>query len=467
MIPSQGLAGLTAQPKGGLPASSSGGQAMAKYFDLAKKLSDGQLADVMAGKSMDVPQFVAMTEAMGRRQLRQAVEGAQAQAQAQQPTVKDQLLADYQQGRQAHMIPEQRAAGIDQLPADNMVALGEGHATGGIISFDGGGEVPRFYGGGNPWDRLRQNDQDPDVFLSNAWFKKNFEGEGGIAGSSAAKRKASIEKQLSLNAKENPEFGEPIVRSDEDPYGAAKQSTNTVVPNSAPAVTEPPINTNAPQGKGKPDSGLPAIDISKPTTFERRASPYAGMSAEKVDVEGLKDKGFGEGLMRASQMILSKPRLSEAIGAGLGALADQGLATRKEINAAKKDARDYDLLLTKSKEAFEQGQDQLGFHYDELAEKKRHNPIMEQAALITANAHMKSAQGKENAPDAQMIKLAYEHLDKQLKDNIQFRQKFNQWSPDEQMQYISALAMQNKQLYTGMQSPGKSGAPVKFLGFES
>lgn len=55
MIPSQGLAGLTAQPKGGLPASSSGGQAMAKYFDLAKKLSDGQLADVMAGKSMDVP----------------------------------------------------------------------------------------------------------------------------------------------------------------------------------------------------------------------------------------------------------------------------------------------------------------------------------------------------------------------------------------------------------------------------
>ena len=136
----QGLAAISQQPTGGLPASSSGGQAMAKYFELAKKMSDGQLADIMAGKSMDVPQFVAMTEAMGRRQLRQAVEGAQAQQQAQQPSVKDQLIADYQAGRQAHMMHPQTVAGVDQLPAPNMRTL----AGGGIIAFEDGGEVQHF-----------------------------------------------------------------------------------------------------------------------------------------------------------------------------------------------------------------------------------------------------------------------------------------------------------------------------------
>ena len=213
------------------------------------------------------------------------------------------------------------------------------------------------------------------------------------------------------------------------------------------------------------DAGLSAIDVSKPTTFERRSSPYAGLSAEKVDFEGLKDKGFGEGLMKMGAGLLSAPG-SKGLAAGIQALAESGAISRKEIAGLKKDAREYDLNIKKAEEAFNQGQDELGFHYEGLAEKKRHNPIMEKAALISANASMKAAQGKENAPDAQMIKLAYEHLDKQLRDNIQFRQKFNQLSPEEQMQYISALAMQNKQLYTGMQSSGKSGAPVKFLGFE-
>ncbi len=35
-----------------------------------------------------------MTEAMGRKKLRTAMQGAQAQAQLQQPSVKDKLLAE-------------------------------------------------------------------------------------------------------------------------------------------------------------------------------------------------------------------------------------------------------------------------------------------------------------------------------------------------------------------------------------
>ena len=150
----QGLAAISQQPTGGLPASSSGGQAMAKYFELAKKMSDGQLADIMAGKNMDVPQFVAMTEAMGRRQLRQAVEGAEAQQQAQQPPVKDQLLAEYQAGRQAHMMQPLTVAGVDKIPAPNMADIGEGRAAGGIIAFEDGGKVQHFFKGDSVEDEI-------------------------------------------------------------------------------------------------------------------------------------------------------------------------------------------------------------------------------------------------------------------------------------------------------------------------
>ena len=44
-------------------------QNMSATMALAKKMSDMQLADVLAGKNMDVPQFVAMTEAMGAQAI--------------------------------------------------------------------------------------------------------------------------------------------------------------------------------------------------------------------------------------------------------------------------------------------------------------------------------------------------------------------------------------------------------------
>jgi hypothetical protein len=56
-----------------------------------------------------------------------------------QPTVVDQQIA--QMGPSAAPMPED--VGIGQLPAQNM----QGMAGGGIVAFDGGGEVPRFAGG--------------------------------------------------------------------------------------------------------------------------------------------------------------------------------------------------------------------------------------------------------------------------------------------------------------------------------
>jgi hypothetical protein len=109
-----------------------------------------------------------------------------------------------------------------------------------------------------------------------------------------------------------------------------------------------------------------AINLSQPTTFERRASPFGQLSAEPVDVEGLKSRGFGEGLMRLSAGLLSAPG-AKGVSAGIAGLAEQAGLTRKETNALKKDARDYDLNRTRAEAAFEQGQDELGLKFTEAA----------------------------------------------------------------------------------------------------
>ena len=108
----------------GVPRSDNAMTDMAAVMARVRKMSDSQLADILAGKDVSVPQFAAMTEAMGRRQLRDAVKGAQAQQQAQQPSIKDQL-----------MMADAQEAGLAALPAPNMTDIDM--ASGGIVAFEG------------------------------------------------------------------------------------------------------------------------------------------------------------------------------------------------------------------------------------------------------------------------------------------------------------------------------------------
>ena len=153
--PQAGLAAI-AQPATAPKGMSSGN--MAQVMSLARKMSDAQLADVLQGKSLDVPQYVAMTEAMGRKQLRTAMQGQQAMAQAQQPSVKDKLLMGeqpqmpqgmpmppqqpvmaaegglmYADGGPIDMNYGQAGGGIAELPAPNMEPMTM--AGGGIVAF--------------------------------------------------------------------------------------------------------------------------------------------------------------------------------------------------------------------------------------------------------------------------------------------------------------------------------------------
>jgi hypothetical protein len=365
-----GLGALTQMgptPKGRSPSNM--GQVMA----MARKMSDMQLADVLQGKSLDIPQFAAMTEAMGRKSLRNAMQGAEAQMQAKQPSVKDKLLAE----EAAQQLPE--ASGIGQLPAPNMASMGM--AGGGIIAFDDGGEVPRFQNRG-----LVGAEDFTDEELKNLGVvNKNFINQPNI------KRRLDAERErrmmdpynVAANAPKAPP-GNPLVS---EPAGA-----EVAVP---PAALNPPPlggaapNAAAPRPTGG-GGGSPVVDpfaalnfdtskydekykalFGADPTFTKRDSPYYGMKYEGEDAGKVKEQGIGFGLMKAGQALLKNPTFAGGLGDAIGAFGDQGWLTAKEIKAAKKDERDYNFNMAKANELFEQGEGDRALKIQTLAQAKQ------------------------------------------------------------------------------------------------
>lgn len=92
---------------------------------------DSRLLAVLQGHDNSLPMAVAMSAKQQRDKLEAAGKAQQAQMGAKQPSVRDQMLAK-------DLPPAQ--AGLDQLPAENMQAMGEpGMAAGGIVAFGMGG----------------------------------------------------------------------------------------------------------------------------------------------------------------------------------------------------------------------------------------------------------------------------------------------------------------------------------------
>jgi hypothetical protein len=349
------------------------------------------LADVLAGKDVSIPQYVAMTEAMGRKQLRQAVDGAQAQQQAQQPSVKDRLLAE----QQAEM------GGIASLPAPNMESVDM--ASGGIIAFDQGGDVPRYNGSAEEEQLIRDREQvglldqigagildvaslpiragagvvNPFIRDARRLTGANIPYVGDIANLDpnvkAQAGKESLdsmtpfydtyvrgrEKALKNKAKDAKDLALfDAATEDFEKERAAKK----VVKNEAPAGGD---GSGAGAGAGAGSGKGAAVEPAK-----GRENPFIGLTTDQVDFNKLKSQGMGEGLMKAAAGLLSKPTFAAGLGAGISALADSGMASRKEIAGLRKDAQDYNLLRMKASEAFEQGREDLALKYAKMAQDK-------------------------------------------------------------------------------------------------
>ena len=134
-------AGLSALLKPDAASRGKPAESMEKLFNVAKDLPDSVLADVLAGRSLQVPQYLAMLVATGRKNLRTAMQGVQARAQMQQPSVKDRLLTEEAvspmmgQPMPGQMPVMAAEGGLASLPAPNMDSVDM--ADGGIIAFNG------------------------------------------------------------------------------------------------------------------------------------------------------------------------------------------------------------------------------------------------------------------------------------------------------------------------------------------
>lgn len=423
MTPSMGMAapkGMAAAPQAGLAAIAQPAQApkgkssgnMAQVMALARKMSDAQLAEVLQGKSLDVPQYVAMTEAMGRKSLRTAVDGQQAMAQAQQPSIKDKLMmGDQPQMPQGMpMAPQQPVmaadgglmyadGGIASLSAPNMESMDM--ASGGIVAFNEGGtseeEQARKdrealkYG----WENTKAAARDiltlPGRGLAGAfetavtrpvramgvdmpYLPSSF--YGGDA-SSLTPHMDTLTRQRESQAasKTTPTVNSTPTQAEIDAIRA------TAAPSAAPAGGPTQAQRDAfyekgKAGDGKEKTGLGATDEFKSymDTVKKNNADYLGklegLSAKQREgLASIKSQGGGEALMNLAQGILSKPGLAAGVAAGLPGVAATSAASRKEQRAVENAANDYDLNLAKAQEAAAKGDMESALKFKQLADE--------------------------------------------------------------------------------------------------
>lgn len=355
--PQAGLAAL-AQPATQLKGKSP--ENMGEIMALARKMSDAQLADVLQGKSLDVPQFAAMTEAMGRKQLRQAVQGQQAMAQPKQPNLKDKLMGEYQQEQMAQMAQAMpQGGGIAALPAPTMAP--EGMADGGIVAFAKGDVVE---------DEEARN---PLAFLNPGDLYDKL--KGYIAEKQAAVPLTPLQAKLAAEKEKNaPE----------------------VVPAAPAAAALPPVDIGVkPDALGRFVAGAPAAPAAPVTGVGTAAGnqPYSMPSFEQLQgkksadylskLEGLTEKsraglaeikkqGGGEALMQLAAAVMGSPNLAQAAAKGLPMVASTSAATRKEARAVESAANEYDLNLAKAQEAAEKGDVENQLRYMQLANEAKY-----------------------------------------------------------------------------------------------
>jgi len=429
------LAQPASLPKGKSPDS------MYQIMELARKMSDAQLADVMAGKSMDVPQYVAMTEAMGRKKLRIAMQGAQAQQQAQQPSIKDRLMSEQQQLAQAPQM-----GGIAGIPAPNMESVDM--AAGGIVAFDDGGitEDPLSYLSGLTTTGLAEDQLRVEELLTKkklAEEKERFEFLKKSAPDVAAKM-----------AKENPSLVTPDVTT--APASTASKG--------APASAKPAAPRTEVTGVGVPSKAsgykLPTLEELRGKKSEDYLSKLEGIGEKRrAGLAELKKQGGGEALMNLSAALLSSPTLAQGLAKGMPLVASTAAATRKEARAIENAADEYELNIAKAREAAEKGDMTLALQYQQLANQAEANANLakfQQGQLGILGQRAATAAGKDSTYS---IDKAVDDFNRIMKDPFDPQAK--------SLKKLGITTPQQYQQYVLSQSGTMGGGNgVKFLGFE-
>lgn len=399
----------------GMPSGS-----IQQIMNTARKMSDSQLADVLSGKSIDVPQYVAMTEAMGRKKLRTAMQGAQAQAQMQQPSVKDKLMAEEAvspmmgQPMPGQMPVMAAEGGLATLPAPNMDTVDM--ADGGIIAFNGeddeqvvksNPELEKIYRRAaalnapnmftpniGPYDAYQKLIGQPfSRFFSaspreqRVAFDKATEARKGERGTftsapadvakdkekTVAARKEDVTdvadkarkdrmKQVGLNAVDLEEARAGNIAAFVPPVADKKES-------GAPARVAAAGPAPADSGMGSLKSYMDAIKANQEDYYKK----LEGFGAkEREGLAQLRRQGGGEALMNIAQGILSKPTLSQGISAGLPGVIQSAAASRKDQREVNALANSYDMNLAKARAADAKGNTDAALKFMQLADEAKY-----------------------------------------------------------------------------------------------
>jgi len=402
MTPSMGMAAPkgTQAPAAGLAAIAQPAQApkgmtsgnMAQVMAMARKMSDGQLAEVLQGKSLSVPQYVAMTEAMGRKSLRTAMDGQQSMAQAKQPSVKDKLLmGDQPQMPQMPQMPQQPVmaaeggmmyadGGIADLPAPNMESMDM--ASGGIIAFNG--ENNRQLVTEEDFQRLvtgkgmpLTEEQKEKLANTPNIFKNIGKSQRSVAAEKS--QKTAMDEAIAAAPRTTP--SQAIVQ---DIQGSS-QGPQTVL-TSAPAVAAPSVvgGAAAPArvaaaapavvpDASQTDSGIGSLKSYTDAIKANREDYYKkveGLGAKQREgLAQLRRQGGGEALMAISRGLLSKGTLAQGVAEGLPGVMAAATGSRKEQRAVESLANEYDINMAKSRAADAKGDMESALMFKKMADE--------------------------------------------------------------------------------------------------
>ena len=405
MTPSMGMAAPkgTQAPAAGLAAIAQPAQApkgmtsgsMAQIMAMARKMSDGQLAEVLQGKSLDVPQYVAMTEAMGRKSLRTAMQGQQAMAQANQPSVKQKLLMG-DQPQMPQGMPQQPVmaaegglmyadGGIADLPAPNMESMDM--ASGGIVAFDQGGEVPRFNQGGNFFTDFRDSLYTPEERRYEAMKRGRATDEPSetlsqnqINAVLRGKTPGPAEAPMPPESMQK-EIDDSKMRLFKQDMAAKEDAANAKPISAGPTKAQidalnarPRVNAGPSADKDKAGLGGTSEFDKYMDTVKKNNADYLGklegLSAKQREgLAAIKSQGGGEALMAISRGLLSKGTLAQGVAEGLPGVMAASANTRKEQRAVENAANDYDLNLAKAQEAAAKGDMEAALKFKQLADE--------------------------------------------------------------------------------------------------
>jgi hypothetical protein len=428
-----GLGAILQQP-GGAPKGATSGS-IQQILDRAKSLSDRQLADVLEGKSLDVPQYVAMTEAMGRKSLRTAMQGAQAQQQLNKPSVKDRLLAEEAQATQMAQAPQ---GGIDQLPAPNMGSVDM--AGGGIVAFEEGGEVLRFNEGGNFFTNWRDSLYSPE--------EKRYENMKRGRPTDEPTDKLS-ENQLNAISRGKPlpaaevpmpsaemqkEIDDSKMRLFKQEMAAKEEAANAKPIVKAPAGG----STQAPSSK---KSGIATLTEDAPKKEDDGyLSKLAGVGDKtRAGIAGLKNETQSQILFDMMSALMGNRNLAEAGGKAGTLIAGRVGAMGKEQRALGKEANEYDLNLARYQEAVKSG------------DKDR---AMQLKKMLMDNQYQMAMVNKPDSGIAMLNALADPEKMKIYQEMYSSRKPTTQMSLSDATKEWNDMAEKNRRRFKELQSMG-------------